>query len=182
MLRVAKRSRIITGAIVLALGTSAQDVAWTASTGGSGLVTYQNERFGFSLAVPGDVFAQGEARNKEQGALWIGRDGQARLLAVAARNETGETLQSYRSFLMQNTYKGASFDYVPVKDDWFVLSGVHNGQVFYERITFACDGRYIYGWQMRYSVSRKRFYDRVVERIYKTFEPGRGEDGKCGPL
>lgn len=157
--------------------------AWGASRGAqqTGWIDYRNERYGFSLRVPGDVFVAGEARNKEQGALWIGRDGQARLLAVAVRNDSGETLQSYRTFLMQNTYKGASFDYTPVRDDWFVLSGVQAGQVFYERIVFACEGRYIYGWQMRYSVSRKRFYDRVVEQMHKTFEPGRGEDGNCGP-
>lgn len=179
MLRVAERA----GAYAASLLASAllSSIVLAASNGSPGLSSYRNERYGFSLSIPTDVFVPGDARNKEQGALWIGRDGQARLLAVATRNETGESLQSYRTFLMQNSYKGASYDYTPVKDNWFVLSGVQAGQVFYERIHFACDGRYIYGWQMRYSTSRKRFYDRIVEQIYKTFEPGQGEDGKCGP-
>lgn len=179
MLRVAKRMRLTMAAIAALASFSSVVIA--ASSGSTGLMNYRNERYGFSLSVPGDVFTPGEARNKEQGALWIGRDGQARLLAVATRNETGESLQSYRTFLMQNAYKGANFDYTPVRDNWFVLSGVQAGQVFYERIHFACDGRYIYGWQLRYSTSRKRFYDRVVEQIHRTFEPGRGEDSKCGP-
>lgn len=178
MLRVVQRVWAV-GLAVLAIAIAT--AVWAASNS-SGWTSYRNERYGFALSVPGAVFVPGEARNKEQGALWIGRDGQARLLAVATRNETGETMQSYRSFLMQNAYKGASFDYTPVRDNWFVLSGLHNGQVFYERIVFACEGRYIYGWQMRYSTSRKRFYDRIVEQMHRTFEPGRGEDGRCGPL
>lgn len=177
MMRVVHRAGVVG---LAGLSVAIATVAWAASSS-SGWTSYRNERYGFALSVPGDVFVPGEARNKEQGALWIGRDGQARLLAVAARNETGETMQSYRTFLMQNTYKGANFDYTPVRENWFVLSGVQGGQVFYERIVFACDGRYIYGWQMRYSTSRKRFYDRIVEQVHRTFEPGRGEDGNCGP-
>lgn len=171
------------GAALLAL-TSVLLAPALAVTNGNvppGWTTYRNDRFGFQLAVPPDVFVEAEARNKEQGAIWISRDRQARLLAVATRNETGETLKSYREFLIQNSYKGAAFDYAPQKDTWFALSGYQGREIFYERIFFACDGRYIYGWQMRYPASRKKFYDRIVEDVHKTFVAGRGEDGNCGP-
>lgn len=181
MLRVSIGALALASAIAGATLLAAAHAASLPATGeGGGWTSYRNDRYGFSLNFPAEVFVEGETRNREQGALWVSRDRQARLIAVATRNETGETLQSYRSFLIETTYKGASFDYAPQRDNWFVLSGVQNGQVFYERIVFACEGRYIYGWQMRYPLARKRLYDLVVERVHRSYEAGRGEDGKCG--
>ena len=147
----------------------------------SAATSYTNAKYGFSLAVPGDVFKLVETRNSQDGQLWESRDGQGRLLAVAATNASSETPTSYRSFVMQQSYGGASFDYTPIRDNWFVLSGrMADGRLFYERITFACEGRYIYGWQMTYPAAEKQRYDRIVEQIHRSFRAGRGEDGKCG--
>lgn len=152
--------------------------ASAASTGAA--VTYINEKYGFTLSLPADIFTPGEPRNPDQGGLWNSRDGQARLIAVATANESGDTLSSYRSFVMQQSYKSAIFDYTPVRDTWFVLSGKKDDRIFYERITFACGGRYIYGWQLEYPAAEKKLYDRVVEQIHRSFKPGRGENGRCG--
>lgn len=143
------------------------------------VIEYQNEKYGYSLLVPGDVFTEGVSRNPEVGSVWISRDQRARLSAVAGPNEAGGTLESYRRVVMAETYAGAKFDYTPVRDTWFVLSGVKNNQVFYERITFVCDGRYIYGWQLFYPVSQKGMYDRIVEEIHRNYRVGNGEDGSC---
>ncbi len=141
---------------------------------------YLNLKYGFSLAVPTDVLVPATARNPDEGGLWQSRDGQARLIAVAGANASGDSLTSYRQFVMQQSYKSATFDYTPVRDSWFVLSGRMDGRMFYERITFACDGRYIYGWQLTYPVAERQLYDRIVESIHRSFRPGRGEDGRCG--
>jgi hypothetical protein len=140
---------------------------------------YRNERYDFSIKVPAEHFRQGTARNPEVGALWISRDGQARLIAVAGQNETGGSLQDYRAFVMERTYANARFEYTPMRENWFVLSGVQGDQIFYERITFVCGGRYIYGWQLHYPVRQKRLYDRIVEEIHRNYRVGRGEDGRC---
>jgi hypothetical protein len=150
-----------------------------AATMGS-LVTYFNQKFGFSLSVPADIFVPAPARNQEQGGLWTSRDGQARLIAVATVNETKETLATYRRFVIEETYQGASIEYAPVRETWFVLSGSKDGRAFYQRINFICGGRYIYGWQLDYPVAEKRMYDRVIEHVHRTYRPGRGEDGRCG--
>jgi hypothetical protein len=157
-------------------------VCWASLAGAASqgsVIDYRNERFGFSLSVPGDVFVAGTPRNPEVGGLWISRDRQARLLAVAGRNETGETLQSYRTFVMRESYGSASFGYAPVRDDWFVLSGIQGDQAFYERVDFVCNGRYIYGWQIMYPATERQRYDRVVQAIHRSYRPGRGEDGNC---
>ena len=143
-------------------------------------IAYHNQKYGFALSIPGDVFVPAEAKNPEEGGLWQSRDGQARLLAVAGTSAAGTSLSSYRTFVMQQTYKDAAFDYTPVRDNWFVLSGRLNDRLFYERITFTCEGRYIYGWQLNYPVAEKQRYDRIVEAIHRSYRPGRGEDGRCG--
>jgi hypothetical protein len=141
---------------------------------------YSNVKYGFSLAVPNDIFVAAPARNPDAGALWQSRDGRARLLAVAARNEADDSLQTYRRFLLNDLYKGAVLDYAPMRDTWFVLSGRIDDMMFYERITFACDGRYIYGWQLNYPVAERNVYDRIVESVHRSYRAGRGEDGRCG--
>ena len=144
------------------------------------MLDYSNARYGFSLRVPLDVFEPGETRNSEAGGLWVSRDRQARLVAAAQTNETKETLQSYRRFLMEQTYDQAAFDYTPMRDTWFVLSGTtKDGQLFYERVTFACEGRYIYGWQLVYPPAEKQRYDRIVEAVHRSYRVGQGPTGNC---
>jgi hypothetical protein len=155
--------------------------ALAATAQAAGTIHYTNQKYGFSLSLPGDVFEPGSARNPEEGGLWLSKDGQSRVLAVAAFNTSGDTLEGYRSFVMQQTYKDAVFDYTPVRDNWFVLSGRLGDVIFYERINFVCDGRYIYGWQMFYPAAEKRRYDRIAEAIHRSYRIGRGEDGRCGP-
>jgi len=141
---------------------------------------YRNERFGFALAYPGALLAPDPSLASDAGALFVSPDGKARLLASAGANTSAETLASYREFVLRESYAGAQIDYAPVRRSWFVLSGEKDGVMFYERITFACEGRVIYGWQMRYPAAERAIYDRVVERIHRSYQPGRGEDGSCG--
>jgi len=143
------------------------------------VLEYRNEKWGFFLQVPSEVFIEGVSRNPEAGNIWISRDQRARLSAVAGPNDSGQSLEDYRRLVMEETYAGARFDYTPVRDTWFVLSGVKDKQVFYERITFVCDGRYIYGWQLFYPVGQKRIYDRIVEEIHRSYRLGNGEGDSC---
>lgn len=169
--------------VLAALAVAIASAVLAATSGAQDAATpfdYRNQRFGFSLQVPPDTFVGGTPRNPDIGGLWVSRDGRARLIAVAARNETGETLEGYRRFVMQQTYGEAKFDYTPVRENWFVLSGRKDNQLFYERITFACGGRYIYGWQLMYPRDERRRYDRIVEAIHRSYRPGQGEDGNCG--
>jgi hypothetical protein len=145
----------------------------------SGAIPYLNPRYGFTLMVP-DALGPVPTRLREEGGLWESDDGQARLLAVAMPNRSGETLASYRAFVLQRSYSGAALDYAPVRATWFVLSGVKDGIMFYERINLVCEGRYIYGWQMTYPAAESHRWDRVVEAVHRSYRPGRGEDGHCG--
>ncbi len=141
---------------------------------------YRNERFGFQLAYPSAVFEPGEAPEGGQGMVFTSRDGAAKLLVSAGRNTTGETLKSYRRFVLSKTYPDAHVEYAPVRTSWFVLSGTNGNTMFYERITFRCGGKVIYGWQMTYPAAERETYDPIVEAVHRSYRPGNGEGGNCG--
>lgn len=141
---------------------------------------YRNERFGFELVYPSAVFEPGEAPEGGRGMVFTSRDGAAQLLVSAGQNVTGETLGSYRRFVLNKSYFAARIDYAPVRGSWFVLSGTNGDTMFYERITFRCGGKVIYGWQMTYPVSERQIYDPIVEAVHRSYRPGNGEGGKCG--
>jgi hypothetical protein len=96
-----------------------------------------------------------------------------------ARSPTlqGINLRDYRALVLQQSYQGAAIDYAPVGATWFVLSGIRNGVMFYERVTFTCGGRLINSWAMLYPASERRLYDRIVEQVARSYRPG---EDSCG--
>ena len=145
----------------------------------SATTVYRNERFGFELAYPSSVFEPSEVPDSGQGGVFTSRDGAARLLVSAGQNATGETLKSYRQFILNTSYPDARIEYAPTRGTWFVLSGTTGDTMFYERITFRCGGRTIYGWQMTYPAAERKLYDAIVEAIHRSYRPGKGEGGNC---
>lgn len=141
--------------------------------------TLRNERHGFLIAYPIEVFEQREEPNTDEGRVLYSRDGNARLLVGAFANEDGTTLAAYRDYLMQENYAGAAIDYAPIKGKWFVLSGTIGEKEFYERVSFTCGGRLINSWAMIYPKAERRFYNRIVEAVARSYTPGAGKSGDC---
>jgi hypothetical protein len=152
-----------------ALGVAAQEPAAVA--------TYRNERHGFSLSYPAGTFAAEPPPANGDGRVFLSRDGSARLLAGALANADGINLRGYRALVLQRSYQGAAVDYAPVSSTWFVLSGIRDGTMFYERVTFTCGGRLINSWAMLYPAAERRTYDRIVEQIARSYRPG---EASCG--
>ncbi len=152
-----------------ALGAAAQDRG--------DFATYRNDRYGFSLSYPAGTFAPLPSPANDGSRVFVSRDGNARLLAGALPNPDGMALRDYRSLVLQQSYQGADVDYAPVRDNWFVLSGMRDGAIFYERVTFTCGGRLINSWAMLYPAADRRLYDRIVEHVARSYRPG---DGACG--
>ena len=151
---------------VSAVAAAAQDVA-----------TYRNERHGFSLSYPAGTFSELAPPANDQGRVFVSRDGNARLLAGALPNADGMNLRDYRSLVLQESYPGAQIDYAPMRDNWFVLSGIRDGVMFYERVTFTCGGRLINSWAMLYPAAERRLYDRIVEHVARSYRAG---EASCG--
>ncbi|HPG89408.1 MAG TPA: hypothetical protein PLD46_07115 [Hyphomicrobium sp.] len=141
--------------------------------------TVRNERHGFAIAYPRDVFEQKSPPTTDEGRVLVSKDGKAKLLVGAFENADNDSLEVYRKYLLDEHYAGAEIDYAPVKRRWFVLSGTQNGQAFYERVSFTCGGKLINSWAMLYPASESKTYDRVVEAVARTYMPGAGRSGVC---
>lgn len=141
--------------------------------------TIKNERRGFAIAYPTGVFEQTSPPNSEDGRVFVSKDGRAKLLVGAFDNDHANTLGEYRQFLLDEQYAGATIDYAPVRKTWFVLSGVQQGQIFYQRVSFTCAGKLINSWAMLYPEAERATYDRVLEAVSRTFSPGAGRTGEC---
>jgi hypothetical protein len=141
--------------------------------------TLKNERHGFTIAYPVDVFEQKAAPTADEGRVLVSKDGKAKLLVGAFSNEDDSSLDQYRQFLLDGQWKGAAIDYAPVRKKWFVLSGPRDGQIFYERVSFTCGGKLINSWAMVYPEVDRKLYDRVLEAVAKTYLPGAGHEGNC---
>ena len=141
--------------------------------------TIKNERHGFAIAYPIDVFEQKEAPSTDEGRVLVSKDGKAKLLVGAFENADGNSLEEYRQFLINEQYAGAAIDYAPVKGRWFVLSGTRNGEMFYQRVSFTCGGKLINSWAMLYPTAERKTYDRVVTAVARSYQPGAGRSGAC---
>ena len=133
---------------------------------------YRNERFGFEMRYPAAVFSLQRSSSSADGDLFETEDGKARLLVGALPNRDHFTPGSYQAFIARQSYPGLNIDYSPVRGTWTVLSGTIEGTMIYEKAMFSCGGGLISTFAMRYPVAERRFYDRVVEAIEKTFRPG----------
>jgi hypothetical protein len=131
---------------------------------------YHNPRFGFALRYPADVFrgTTGEARGSDDVFL-SSEAGRAVLWISANRSRAGRSITQYRQSLMAERYAGATFDYAPQRENWFVLSGTIGSEMFYQRVTFACDGQSVHHWLLVYPVAERVFFDAIVEEMHRSY-------------
>ena len=107
--------------VLLLAGGLAGEFAARAADWRRDWATLRNERHGFLIAYPIDVFQQVREPNTDEGRVLYSRDGKAQLLVGAFVNDDATTLQAYRDYLMQENYAGARIDYAPVRGKWFDL-------------------------------------------------------------
>lgn len=144
----------------------------TAASRDAGWVAYVNDRFGFSLRYPADVFKAERKSERGDGELFVAAGGEARLLVGAFENRDGHTVASYMSFIRRDSYSKYPVSYARRGQTWFVLSGENAQNVFYEKVMLSCGGRIINSFALVYSVAAKRVIDPVVEGIENSFRPG----------
>ena len=144
--------------------------------------TYQNVHFKFALKYPVDVFALETGEANDNVRTFHSRDGAASLRVFAVENVVGITLAHYRRSLIEERYAGVSFDHTRQRKFWFALSGTRGDKVFYERVTFACDGKSIHGWQMIYPLSERTLYDFVADEVHRNYVHTGRASARCGGL
>jgi hypothetical protein len=138
-----------------------------------GWTQHHSERFGYTLEYPSAVFATERQSEQGDGTLFITEDGHARLLVGALFNESGFTPASYQSYITRHSYPNYTIEYQRREATWFVLSGRGGGNVFYEKVMFACDGRLLSSLALIYPEEEQPRFNPIVERIEASFRPGR---------
>lgn len=149
-------------------------------TGTVNWANYRNARLGFTVKYPADIFVFEPAQSDERTKRFRSRDGRAALKIFGTPNLDGRTLTQFRTALIQERYARATLDYAPQRNTWFVLSGFSGGDIFYERVTFACDKRSFHGWMLIFPASERLLYDRVTEEMHRNYRHSNGPRASCG--
>jgi hypothetical protein len=170
MTRSSIRPLLIAG---LLMSTLALPAAQSVAQDNVGLATYRNERHGFSLSYPAEQFIALPSAT-EDGRQFVSKDGSARLLVGTLPNFDNKNLRDYRTFVLNESYPGAKVDYAPLRDRWFVISGVRNGMVFYQRVNFTCGNRNINSWAVVFPEAQKAVYEPIIEQIHRDYRLGTG--------
>ena len=132
-------------------------------------VEHRNDKYGFSLNYPGEIFKLERATEAGDGHAFVSADGKARLLVGALVNTSSFTPTGYQDHLALQSYGKSKVTYRPLGKTWFALSGEGNGEIFYEKVIFSCSGRLINSFAMIYPIEQRDVFDPLVERIEDSF-------------
>jgi hypothetical protein len=165
---------LATGVGMGGAGASAQDRMWP------GFDTYRNAKHGFSLTYSTIEFVA-QPSTTPDGFQAVSKDGKARLLVGTTANTDSKTLGEFRKFILNARYPGARLDYAPVRDTWFVVSGVKSdgATAFYQRVNFVCGGRFINSWAVIFPEDEQYVYSNIIDQIHRDYRLG---NGNCGRL
>jgi hypothetical protein len=161
------------GAVVLGLAAAAGAGNLAALEAKAGEWTrYHNERFGFGLEYPANLFRVERTTEAGDGRVFAAREGEARLLVGALANDDRHSAKSYQDFLARTSYADYKITYRPLGDDWLVLSGEADGKIFYEKAVFSCGGQLISSFALLYPADKRDKFDPIVARVANSFVPG----------
>lgn len=133
--------------------------------------TYINARFGYSVRYPASLLApQGEPDNGD-GQRFLSRDGKTRLLVYGSHNALDETIASRfeQERRGERTDTGRKVTYARQKNDWYVVSGVQDGKIFYRKC-YLRGGDFVM-WEITYPATERALWDRLTARVGAEFAP-----------
>jgi curved DNA-binding protein CbpA len=151
-------------------------------TNGINWASYRDAHFGFIVKYPAMIFVVEPAKSEEHVKWFRSRDGRAVLRIFGTPNLAGRTLVQYRAALIQEHYAKATLDYAPQRNTWFVVSGLSGDDIFYERVTFACDGRSFHGWMLVFPASERLLYEPIIEEMHRNYRHSNGPRARCGAV
>ena len=131
-------------------------------------LTYKNSRYGTSVTFPAELFRQAmEPPQNGDGMTWLSEDGAS--LAVYAFNNALEA--SPEAFADQASEpagrEGFEVTYRRVKDNWVVLSGYVEDDIFYDRFEFGADN-VIHAMLLRFPRTLKPVYEPHIAAMGKS--------------
>ncbi len=146
--------------ILLAILTAA-----AAATAQTDYRTYSNARFGYSVSYPSDLLAPaGEADNGD-GQAFTGDGAEMRVYGSNLLTN-GTLLKEYNAVAAEH---GPSVTYRIYRKNFFVVSSLRDGRIFYRKTIARPNGGFI-TFMIEYDESKRRTYDAAVTRMVKSFK------------
>jgi hypothetical protein len=132
--------------------------------------TYTNERFFFSIDYPADLLKTLPPPDNDDGRTFRSADKQVEMQVWGEYNAESKTLQErYERDLKGFTEKPT---YMVSKRDWYVLSGLKEGRIFYEKVLVRRRGDtdIFFTFTIEYPTSQKTKFDPIVKRMADSFK------------
>jgi hypothetical protein len=126
---------------------------------------YYNQRFEYTVSYPvGILFPQDIAANGD-GRKFLSKDNRTRMLVYGRENNQKQTLsQVFREIIRDNN---RIITYKILKNNWFVISGYENDNVFYQKTIFRNEE--FMTFEIEYPQDQKKAFDLIAATISKSF-------------
>lgn len=126
-----------------------------------GYERYRNQRFGYTLLYPSDILTpQGESADADQ--IFRSATGDIRMRVYSESNSSDTLARRYEA-----VQTGRSITYRAISDDFFVVSGADEGEVFYQKMLLE-DGVFKV-LEIEYDQALSGEFDAVAQAIADSF-------------
>jgi hypothetical protein len=132
--------------------------------------TYHNARFDYSISYPVNILVpQGESVNAD-GQRFVSKDGRTEMLVYGSHNSLNQSLREVYEDESNRTaeHPNRVISYQILRQDWFVVSGVENGRVFYQKTMFR--NSVFKTFRIEYDEQQKRTFDPITVAIARSFK------------
>ena len=138
---------------------------------------YTNERFGTSAEFPAHMLSAEAPPANGSGQSYASADGLVRISIFGSFLVLVDDFGAYRQDRL-NLAKdgGVEVTYTAGGSDWFVYSGLKDGDIVYFKAIPACGGEAVSHVVLTYPQTQKESMDPVVERVSKSLRSLQGSD------
>jgi hypothetical protein len=144
---------------------------------------YRNERHGFGLSYPAEFLLDRATLPADGGGaeFWTA-DGSAGFAVYGGENASGRSIRDLFAEARANiaAQDGGRVTYTRLGTDWFVVSGVADGRIVYQRTVMGRGGRLVATLYVSYPEAEKARWDAAVTLMSRSFGFGFGGGGGGG--
>jgi hypothetical protein len=129
--------------------------------------TYANDRFAFSVLYPSGVLKMQPPPENNDGRTFLSYDSSVEMRVWGQYNALNRSLReeyvdAQKAFDSEPSYK-------VLGNSSFVVSGIKNGKIFYQKTLYRKSNDAYYTLTFEYPQAQRKKYDPIVTRISKSF-------------
>ena len=133
--------------------------------------TYSNARFAYSIEYPDDLLTPSKIEDgSNSGEIFHSKDKEVEMRVWGEYNALYRTWQQLYNADLK--YFGNKPTYTVFKDNWYVISGMKNGKIFYQKTLRRRlkEIDVLYTFTIEYPKTEGAKFDPAVQRIAKSFK------------